>query len=148
MLQVPLPMLDKPGPEAAMLGLSTFMMVLLRKWNSLAMVLRWTILSTTKAKQTKLGELSRYKAFATHMNPRLDAAAHLGLSLLLYFNVLREPFPNFLDPKDYATSPVYRLAKVYTRGISKSGMYNNWKLVYDTVGIVCSKVTHQPRVNL
>ncbi len=27
-------------------------------------------------------------------------------------------------------------------------MYNNWKFVYDAVGISCNKVTHQPRVDL
>ena len=91
---------------------------------------------------------AEYKAFASHMNPRLDAAAHLGLSLLLRFNVLLEPFPDFLNPKDYAERPVYRSAQTYKRGISNTCMYNNWKLVFDAVGIVCSKVTHQPRVDL
>jgi hypothetical protein len=104
MLQVPLPMLDKPGPEAAMLGPSTFIMVLLRKWNSLAMELRSTILNQGKTKKT--GRIE-YKAFATHMNPRLDTAAYLRLSLLQPFNVLHMPFPDLLDPKDYATYPVY-----------------------------------------
>jgi hypothetical protein len=43
-------MLAKLVPEAVMIGLSTSIMVLLRKGNTLAMVLRWIISCTTKAK--------------------------------------------------------------------------------------------------
>jgi hypothetical protein len=68
--------------------------------------------------------------------------------LLLRFNILHEPFPDFLNPKDYSNQPVYRSAQVYTRGISKSAMYDNWKLVYNALGIACKKVTPQPRVDL
>jgi hypothetical protein len=100
-----------------------------------------------QGKTNRTGRIE-YKAFATHRNPRLDASAHLGLSLLLRFNVLHEPFPDFLNPKDYATRPVYRSAKSYQKGISKSTMYDNWKFVYEAVGISCKKVTHQPRVDL
>jgi hypothetical protein len=100
-----------------------------------------------EGKTNRTGRIE-YKAFATHMNPRLDASAHLGLSLLLRFNVLHEPFPNFLKPKDYASRPVYRSSRGYSKHISPSGMHDNWKRGFEHVGIVCQKLTHQPRIDL
>jgi hypothetical protein len=55
-----------------------------------------------------------YKAFACHMNPRMDTSAHLGMNLLLRYLVLHEPFPNFLYPLDYAQRPIFRSVNSYT----------------------------------
>jgi hypothetical protein len=73
-----------------------------------------------EAVMLELSTQIEYKAFATHMNPQLYASAHLGLSLLLRFNVLHKPFPDFFDPKDYATRPVYRSSLQYNKGISSN----------------------------
>jgi hypothetical protein len=42
-----------------------------------------------------------YASFAVHRNPRKDASALLGLMFLHRFNDKMEPFPDFLDVKDY-----------------------------------------------
>jgi hypothetical protein len=87
-----------------------------------------------------------YKAFASHLNPRLDASAHFGLNLLLRFNHEQEPFPNFLDPADYARRPVFRSVVNYNTAYPSNTMQANWSAMFQGVGIVCPKVTHQPRV--
>jgi hypothetical protein len=49
-----------------------------------------------------------YKAFATHCNPWMDSSARLGLSALLHYSCLGEPFPYFLNLKDYAKRHIFR----------------------------------------
>jgi hypothetical protein len=93
-------------------------------------------------KTNRVGHVE-YKAFATHRNPRMDTSAHLGMNLLLRFIVDGKPFPDFLEPKDYAHRPIFCSAKAYVRSYPPSSQYNNWKAVYNIVGIQCSKVTHQ-----
>jgi hypothetical protein len=87
-----------------------------------------------------------YKAFATHRNPRMDASAHLGLNLLLRFNVMGEPFPDFLIPSDYALRPIFRSQVDYHKALPPDTMLANWNSMFSALGIVCPKVTHQPRV--
>jgi hypothetical protein len=87
-----------------------------------------------------------YKAFATHRNPRMDASAHLGLNLLLRFNVMEEPFPDFLVPSDYAVRPIFRSQGNYKKTLPSDTMQSNWSAMFKALGIVCPKVTHQPRV--
>ena len=89
-----------------------------------------------------------YKAFATHVNPRLDASAHFGLNLMLRFCVLGEPFPNFEDPDDYTKRPIYRAPNNYGEVLSPITMYRNWKAFFDYNEVICTKITHQPRVDL
>ena len=86
-----------------------------------------------------------YKAFACHMNPRMDTSAHLGMNLLLRYLVLGEPFPDFLYPLDYAHRPIFRSVNSYTKSYPPSTQYRNWKAIYSAAGIRCTKVTHQNR---
>jgi hypothetical protein len=86
-----------------------------------------------------------YKAFATHKNPWMDTSAHLGMNFLVRYIVFQEPFPGFLDPKDYAQRPIFRSANSYMKAYPSSTQYTNWKAIYDAAGIRCSKVTHQNR---
>jgi hypothetical protein len=92
-------------------------------------------------KTNRVGRVT-YKAFATHRNPRLDSSAHLGMSTLLRFACYGEPFPNFLNPKDYTKRPVFRAASSYLKSYPASTQYSNWKKVFAHCGIFCSKVTH------
>ena len=86
-----------------------------------------------------------YKAFACHMNPRMDTSAHLGMNLLLRYMVLGEPFPDFLCPVDYAHRPIFRSVNSYAKSYPSSTQYSNWKAIYAAAGIRCAKVTHQNR---
>ncbi len=71
-----------------------------------------------------------YKAFATHCDPRMDSSAHLGLSALLRFSCLGEPFPNFLKPADYVLRHIFRSSKSYVKQYPPSTHYSNWKKVF------------------
>jgi hypothetical protein len=97
-----------------------------------------------QGKTNRVGRIE-YKAFATHVNPRMDASAHLGMNMLLRFAYQGEPFPDFLDIEDYAKRPVFRSAKSYLRHYPPTTQYRNWKSVFDASGITCNKVTHQQR---
>jgi hypothetical protein len=56
-----------------------------------------------------------YKAFAPHRNLRMDSSAHC----------LGEPFPNFLEPKDYAKRHLFRSSKAYWKQYPPSTQYSN-----------------------
>lgn len=86
-----------------------------------------------------------YKAFACHKNPRMDTSAHLGINLLLRFIVYHEPFPDFLDYKDYTLRPVFRSVSSFRKSYPSSTQYHNWKAIYNAAGVHCAKVTHQNR---
>jgi hypothetical protein len=75
-----------------------------------------------------------YKAFATHQNPRMDSSARLGMSTLLRFSCSGEPFPNFLNPKDYTKCPVFRSAHSYLNAYPALTQYSNWKKVFAHCG--------------
>ena len=92
-------------------------------------------------KTNRVGRVT-YKAFATHRNPRMDSSAHLGLSALLRYSCLGEPFPNFLKPKDYARRFLFRSSMCYLKGYPSSTQYSNWKKVFKHCDIFCHKVTH------
>jgi hypothetical protein len=81
-------------------------------------------------KRNRVGRVT-YKAFATHCNPRMDSSAHLGLSALLCFSCLDEPFPNFLKPVDYALRHILRSSKSYLKRYRPSTQYSNWKKVFN-----------------
>jgi hypothetical protein len=83
-----------------------------------------------------------YKAFATHCDPRMDSSAHLGLSALLRFSCLGEPFPNFLKPADYVLRHIFRSSKSYVKQYPPSTHYSNWKKVFNHCDIFCNMVTH------
>jgi hypothetical protein len=83
-----------------------------------------------------------YKAFATHCDPRMDSSAHLGLSALLRFSCLGEPFPNFLKLADYVLRHIFRSSKSYVKQYPPSTQYSNWKKVFNHCDIFCNMVTH------
>jgi hypothetical protein len=87
--------------------------------------------------QGKTNQVGRreYKAFATHKNPRMDTSAHLGINLLLHFVCHGEPFPDFLEPKEYAHRPIFRLDSCYSKSYPPSTQYHNWKAIYNAAGI-------------
>jgi hypothetical protein len=92
-------------------------------------------------KTNRVGHVT-YNALATHQNPLMDSLAHLGMSTLLRFSCSGEPFPNFLNPKDYTKRPVFRSAHSYLNAYPASTQYSNWKKVFAHCGIYCSKVTY------
>jgi hypothetical protein len=92
-------------------------------------------------KTNRVGRVT-YKAFATHCNPRMDSSAHLGLSALLRFSCLGEPFPIFLKPADYALRHILRSSKSYEKRYPPSTQYSNWKKVFNHRDIFCNMVTH------
>ena len=53
-----------------------------------------------------------------------------------------------MDPTDYATRPVYRSPTNYKKVYPSSTMHRNWKSFFDHNNVICTKVTHQPRVDL
>jgi hypothetical protein len=81
-------------------------------------------------KTNRVGRVT-YKAFATHCNPRIDSSAHLGLGALLCYSCLGEPFPNFLEPKDYAKRHLFRASMSYEKRYPPSTQYSNWKKVFN-----------------
>jgi hypothetical protein len=83
-----------------------------------------------------------------HLNPRLDVSAHIGLNLLIHFEVLNEPFPDFMDPKDYANRPLYHSFMNYKMQLPPTTMHDNWKAFFDYNEGTCTKITHQPCVDL
>ena len=100
-----------------------------------------------KGKTNRTGRIET-KGFATHTNPRMDASAHHGLLMLHRFNVLKEPFPNFLNVEDYTNRPIYRAESSMWTALSAAVMQNQWKHVFEMAGIRCRKVTQQPRIQL
>jgi hypothetical protein len=80
-----------------------------------------------------------YKAFATHRNPQMDSSAHLGMSTLLQPSCYGEPFPNFLNPKDYTECPVLRSSQSYQNRYPGSTQYSNWKRSFRQCGFFCNK---------
>jgi hypothetical protein len=61
---------------------------------------------SNKGKTNTVGKMT-YTAMAPHMNPMFDSTAYSGLSYLLRFSVMDEPFPDHLDWKDFSRRPVY-----------------------------------------
>jgi hypothetical protein len=72
----------------------------------------------------------------------MDSSAHFEMSTLLRFSCSGEPFPIFLNPKDYTKRPVFRSAHSYLNAYPALTQYSNWKKVFAHCGIYCSKVTH------
>ncbi len=58
------------------------------------------------------------------------------------------PSLTFLNLRTMPTVQCTGLPRNITKASPGLRMYNNWKFVYDAVGISCNKVTHQPRVDL
>ena len=98
-------------------------------------------------KTNRVGRLET-KTFCNHRNPRMDTSAHLGMNALLRFCVLCEPFPDFLDGKDYTKRPVFRSSRSYHSTYPPSTQNSNWNALFKASGINCEKVTHQQRQQL
>jgi hypothetical protein len=77
--------------------------------------------------QGKTNSVARreYKAFAIHKNPRMDTSAHLVIILLLWFICHGEPFPDFLEPKEYAQRPIFWSVSYYSKSYPPSTQPHN-----------------------
>jgi hypothetical protein len=101
----------------------------------------WITSSTIIIIKSRVGRVT-YKASATHCNPWMDSSAHLGLSALLHFSCLGEPFPNFFNPADYTLRHIFRSSKSYEKRYPPSTQYSNWKKAFNHCDIFCNMVTH------
>jgi hypothetical protein len=99
---------------------------------------------TNKAKHNTVNRFE-YTCWAPHVNPLFDAASWDGLCFLYWFSVQNEPWPNFFDWSDFSQRHSYVSMTDYKTRLPDKVMYKHWKEHFTACGIICDKVTHQPR---
>jgi hypothetical protein len=91
------------------------------------------------------GDRLEYTAHLLHMNPVLCTAGWIGIMLIYRFSVLKEPFPDFLDPSDFMKRPLFRQVWDYHKSTSYDTQYQNHKQMFDLIGFASRAVTHLGR---
>jgi hypothetical protein len=99
---------------------------------------------SNKAKKNQVGNFV-YKAFACHVNPLQDVAAWDGLCFAQRFATEGEPFPSFTDWQSFNGRALYRSIRSHLQALSAATMHSQWRAIFDAHGVVCDKLTHQPR---
>jgi hypothetical protein len=87
-----------------------------------------------------------YTAFACHVNALQDTAASDGCCFFQRFGRLYEEVPDFRNWRATSGLTVYRGHARPTCHVSKSHMETHWTQQFLAYDVVCSKLTHQPRV--
>lgn len=86
-----------------------------------------------------------HSAFVRHCNPLQDAAAWDGIVLLQRYVKMGEPFFDILDYESWYNKRLYRPHQDRDGTLNAATMSKQWKAFYCAHGVICSKVTHQPR---
>lgn len=95
-------------------------------------------------KTNKVGRRD-YSPFAPHINPLLDGAAMDGICMLQRFVIEKEPFPSFDNLTDYARRYLYRSSSNHNAAFPEGTMQHQWSSFFESNGVLCDSVCHQPR---
>jgi hypothetical protein len=95
-------------------------------------------------KTNKVGRRD-YSPCAPHVNPLLDGAAMDGICMLQRFVIDKEPFPSFNHLTDYARRYLYRSSTNYNAAFPEGTMQHHWAIFFESNGVLCDSVCHQPR---
>lgn len=96
------------------------------------------------AKHNKNGNLE-YMAFGPHADPMLDTSSMHGLLWMYRFVEQKEPLPPFPDYKRLYKYPTYPAFRNRKKGMAPTSYSSMWKMFFDDMSIVVSKLTHQFR---